>query len=236
LHIIMRFAFATAVFVFGVGPLAACNNGRKPEPQGAPSATPDPKPIATAPAAPASENLAGDASGVLSLTWKAVDAAKENVAVSIVAGDETISVGQLSAATDDAPGTVATCGMRNKGATASMFSCGGTPNYNFYTAKLTGGALVVTLTTGIAQEPSSEKVKEVLRRSTNATSLKATGPASPALYGNCPVGWVQKAADAVCMRQCLKGTECKGKDTCQLVDVMGSDGDHRVRACVPAGK
>src|SRR5213075_2017824 len=110
------------------------------------------------------------------------------------------------------------------------------PAYNFYTAKISGGALVITLTTSVDDVAGSEKVKEVLRRPTTATMLKATGPASPALFGNCRPGFVQKTAEGVCMRQCLKVTECKGKDVCTMVAVKGLDGDHRVHACVPPGK
>ncbi len=38
------------------------------------------------------------------------------------------------------------------------------------------------------------------------------------------------------MRQCLAGNECKGSDTCEMVNVQGGDGPHEVHACVPAGK
>lgn len=198
--------------------------------EGAPSATP-----ALAAPSDGGANLA-DVDGVLTVAWKVANAASENVTVSLVAGEKTLPVGPLNAASDDAPGTVATCAMKNKGATTSELSCGGTPAYNFYTASIKGGALVVTLTTGVDGDPASEKVKEVARHPTAATSLKATGPASKALYGNCRAGQVQRTADSPCLHQCLKGTECKGKDTCQMIAVTGTDGPHRVHACVPPGK
>ncbi len=177
-----------------------------------------------------------DASGVLSLSWKATNAPDERVNVSVVAGDVTIALGPLAAASDDAAGTVATCAMHGNAPTFSKFECGGTPHYNFYTASLTGNALVISLVDGVYDEKKTETVKEVARRPTSATSLRVTGPASPGLYGNCRVGSVQKTADGQCMRQCLKGTECKNGDTCTFVTVKGSDGDHKVHACVPPGK
>lgn len=183
----------------------------------------------------AGANLA-DVAGVLTIAWKVANAANEGVTVSLVAGDKTLPVGPLNAAADDAPGTIATCAMKNKGATTSELTCGGTPAYNFYTASIKGGALVVTLTTGVDGEPASEKVKEVARHPTGATSLKATGPASKALYGNCRAGQVQRTAESPCLHQCLKGNECKGTDTCQMIAVTGTDGPHRVHACVPPGK
>ncbi len=180
--------------------------------------------------------LAADASGALALSWKAVKSQGTNVNVSLVAGDQTIPIGELDATSDDAPsGTTEACSMKNKGK-ESVFTCGGTPAYNFYTAKIDGGALVVTLTTGVDQDPGSEKLKEVVRRATVATSLKATGPASQALYGNCRVGYVQRTAESPCLHKCIKGTECKGTDACKLIDITGADGPHKVSACIPAGK
>jgi len=197
---------------------------------------------AAASAAPATSAgataLAADANGALPLAWKLANMPNERVAVSIVVGEQTIPLGSLDAMSDDAPGTVATCSMKNAGTTSSKLECGATPHFNFYTAKISGGALVVTLTDGVDVGPSPDStqgVSEVLRRATTATTLKATGPAPAGLYGNCRPGWVQKGADQPCMRQCLKGTECKGQDTCQMVTVKGTDGDHKVHACVPAG-
>jgi hypothetical protein len=208
-----------------------------------PSATPAQKQAAPSssassatPASAGSGALAADASGALALSWKAVNAQSPRVNVSVVAGEQTIPVGELDATADDTPsGTIEACSMKNRGKD-SVFSCGGTPAYNFYTAKIDGGALVITLTTGVDQDPGSEKVKEILRRPTTATSLKATGPASQALYGNCRVGYVQRTADSPCLHKCIKGTECKGTDTCKLIDITGTDGPHKVSACVPAGK
>jgi hypothetical protein len=180
--------------------------------------------------------IAGDATGTLLLAWKITNAVKPRVSVSIVAGEQSILVGDLDATSDDAPdGTVEACSMRNKGKESTL-TCGGTPAYNFYTAKIEGGALVVSLTTGVDNDPpGSEKVKQVLRRPTTATALKATGPASQALYGNCRAGYVQRKADTPCLHKCIKGTECKGTDACKLIDITGTDGPHKVSACVPAG-
>lgn len=190
----------------------------------------------TTPTSAGSNALAADSSGTLALAWKAVNAQSPRVVVSIVAGTDTVPVGELDATSDDTPsGTIEACSMKNRGK-ESTFSCGGVPAYNFYTAKIEGGALVVTLTTGVDQDPGSEKVKEIVRRPTTATTLKATGPASQALYGNCRIGYVQRTADSPCLHKCIKGTECKGTDVCKLIDITGTDGPHKVSACIPAGK
>jgi hypothetical protein len=177
--------------------------------------------------------LAAGANGALPLSWKITNAPNEMVSVSLVAGDQTIALGTLAAASDDGPGTVDTCSMKNTGTGESRLSCGMTPHYNWYTAKIAGGALVVSLTDGVDQDPGSEKVKEVARRPTTATSLEASGPASKALYGECRPGYVQKGPGQPCMHQCLKGTGCKATEKCELTAVEGTDGPHRVSACVP---
>ncbi len=197
---------------------------------------PPPSAAASAAASPAGSGLAADATGALPLTWKVVNGQNPHVSVSVVVGDQPIPVGPLDATSDDDPsGTAEACSMKNRGQESSLY-CGGVPAYNFYTAKIESGALVITLTTGVDNEPSSEKIKEVVRRPTTATALKATGPASKALYGNCRVGYVQRTADSPCLHKCIKGTECKGTDTCKLIDITGTDGPHKVSACVPAGK
>jgi hypothetical protein len=183
---------------------------------------------------PAGNALVGDASGALALSWKIANADRPWVSVSLVAGDQTIPVGKLEATSDsEGDGTIAACSMKNTGASSALW-CGGTPHYNYYTAKIAGGSLVVTLTDGVDQEPGSEKVTEVLKRPTTATTLKATGPASPALYGECRPGYVQKGPGQPCMHQCLKSpTVCKATEKCELTSVVGTDGPHKVSACVP---
>ncbi len=195
---------------------------------------------ATAPAAaplasaiPSTPSLSEDATGTLALSWKLANAPNEYVSVSLVAGDQTFELGKLSAASDDAHGTVETCAMKNKGTTESRLSCGMTPFYNWYTAKLSGGSLVVTLTTGVYDDVGSEKVKEVLSKPTTATALKVTGPAPKGISGNCTPGFVQKGPDKPCMKQCLKGKGCKATEKCELTAVEGTDGPHKVSACVP---
>lgn len=184
--------------------------------------------------APAGIALSADANGALPLSWKIANAPNESVTVSLVAGDQTIPVGTLAAASDDAPGNVDTCAMKNSGTGESRLSCGMTPHYNWYTAKITGGSLVVTLTDGIDQDPGSEKVTEIVRKTTNATALKATGPASKALFGECRPGYVQKGPGQPCMHQCLKGPSvCKATEKCELTAIVGTDGPHKVSACVP---
>lgn len=239
----MRPAYFASLLLFSAGLTSGCKDATQSGPSGTSSAaatsssstTQATTPSASAAVAPAGgARLPADATGALSFAWKVANAPQEKVTVSAVAGEETIAIGTLHAEADDAPGTIATCAMRNTGGATSKLTCGGTPAYNFYTASITGGALVVTLTTGVDSEPGSEKVVEVLRRPTAATTLRATGPASPALYGNCRVGSVQRTPDGPCMRQCLKGNECKGTDKCELIAVKGTDGDHKVHACVPA--
>lgn len=228
-----------------LAPLAACKDAAKETPtsSASPSASAAPaQPSVTASAQPSAtpaasgSALAADANGALTLAWKGANAGGEKVTVSVVAANETIPLGTLDGTSDDPQSGLASCAMRSPSPTTSTFGCGGTPAYNFYTATLKGGELVISLSTGVDGEPSSEKVKEVARRTTAATSLRPSGPASPALYGNCRPGSVQTSPTAPCMRQCLKGTECKGTDKCTFVTVKGTDGDHRVHACVPAGK
>jgi hypothetical protein len=224
--------------------LVACSkeqapSGADPTPKNAPavSATTNAAPAASAVGSattPAGNALAADANGALALSWKIANAGYPKVTVSLVAGDQTIPVGTLDATSDsEGDGTISACSMKNTGATSTLW-CGGTPHYNYYTAKISGGSLLVTLTDGVDQDPVPEKVTEVLRRPTMATTLKATGPASPALYGECRPGYVQKGPGQPCMHQCLKSaTVCKATEKCELTSVVGIDGPHKVSACVP---
>lgn len=190
-------------------------------------------PAASIATTPAGTALAADPTGALPLSWKIANGPTAKVTVSLVAGDQTFPLGALDATSDDGPATVESCAMKNSGTGESRLSCGATPHYNWYTAKISGGSLVVSLTDGVDQDPGSEKVTEVLKKPTTATALKATGPASKALYGECRPGFVQKKAGAPCMRQCLKGTGCKATEKCELTAVEGTDGPHKVSACVP---
>lgn len=185
-------------------------------------------------AAAEGEPLPADASGALAGSWKIVPGAYPKMTVSLVVGDKNVPLPALDA-TSDGPedGKVAACAMRGSSATVSKLECGGTPHYNYFTAKLAGGALVVTLTDGVDESPGSEKVTVVAKRPTTATTLKLTGPASPALHGNCRAGFVQKTLESPCLHQCLKGTGCKPTEKCELTAVTGTDGPHKVSACVP---
>jgi len=216
--------------------LPACKDADKSAPTTTSSAAAPANPAAPAEKAVASATtatgLAADESGALAMSWKVANAPSENVTVSLVVGGETFDLGKLSAASDDAPGTIATCGMKNKGASSSELWCGGTPAYNFLTATLKDGNLVVTRSTGVDGDPGSDKKTELLKKPTAAKTIKATGPATPALYGNCRAGYVQKTETGPCMRQCLKGNECKPTEKCEMTSVKGLDGDHKVHACV----
>lgn len=220
----------------------ACNkepSKADPTPKNAPpvasaATTTNAAPAGSAATTPTGIALSADASGALPIQWKIANAPNENVTVSIVAGDQTIPLGKLAAASDDGPGTVDTCAMKNTGTGESRLSCGMTPHYNWYTAKISKGELVVTLTDGVDQDPGSEKVSEVVKKTTNATVLKATGPASKALFGECRPGYVQKGPGQPCMHQCLKGPSvCKATEKCELTAIVGTDGPHKVSACVP---
>ncbi|HRH00743.1 MAG TPA: hypothetical protein PLR99_31090, partial [Polyangiaceae bacterium] len=173
---------------------------------------------------------------VLALTWKLSAGEGERVMVALVAGGETLALGTLFGASDDPPGGVGSCAMKRTSSLRSTLECGGVPAYNFYTAALQEGALVVTLTTGVDMDPGSERVKVVARRPTTATAIKASGPASRGLSGNCRPGHVQRTLESPCLRQCLKGTECKAGEKCVFVSVKGLDGDHRVHACVASDR
>lgn len=220
-------------------PLAACKDKttQAPAADAGQAAPAEPSATASASAAPpASGALAADTTGTLPLTWKLSGVANENVAVSLVAGGETLALGTLFGASDDPPGGVGSCAMKRTSSLRSTLECGGVPAYNFYTAALQEGALVVTLTTGVDMDPGSERVKVVARRPTTATAIKASGPASRGLSGNCRPGHVQRTLESPCLRQCLKGTECKAGEKCVFVSVKGLDGDHRVHACVASDK
>ena len=241
--------FACALVSLAV--VGGCSNkGKEPEkatetsakPVASASSTPPASPSASAPVAasasadaPQGEPLPADASGALVGSWKIAPAAYPKMNVSLVVGDKTVTLPALDA-TADGPedGKVAACAMKRSAATQSRLECGGTPHYNYFTAKLANGALVVTLTDGVDENPGSEKVTVVATRPTTATALKLTGPASPALYGNCRAGFVQRTAESPCLRQCLKGTGCKPTEKCELTAVTGLDGPHKVSACVPA--
>ncbi len=231
----MKLSLFTVLAVSAVA-LAGCQS--KPEKANdAPNASPVAVTSAAVPTATATPvSLSGDGTGALTLAWKVAPASATDVAASLVVGDQTMSLGRLDAQADDSPAGPSNCAMKNLSPTSTRLSCGGTPAYNFYTATLNGGSLVVTLTKGVDGDPGSEKTTEILRKPTTATSLHATGPASPALYGNCRPGFVQKTADGPCMRQCPKGSECKASETCEMTAVQGLDGPHKVHACVAPGK
>ncbi len=232
-------------FTFALGcALFACkessNGDGKPVPSASaeqPASKAAALPEAGAAPAAASGALAASASGELALSWKVVGAGTDKVTVSLAFADQTIPLGTLQAASDDGPGGVGTCAMKNHGTSSSELSCGYTPYYNSYVATLSGGALVVTMKDGVDEDPPKPlKTTEITRKPTTATSLRATGPAPKGLWGNCRPGFVQRTSDGPCLHQCLKGTECKGKDVCTLIPVKGLDGDHKVHACVPPGK
>lgn len=233
-HPVLPLVLVFAAFACNNEPSKADPTPKNAAPIASATATTNAAPAVTGVTAPAGIALAADANGALPLSWKLANAANESVTVSLVVGDQTIPVGSLAAASDDEPGTVNTCAMKNAGTGESRLSCGATPHYNWYTAKISGGALVVTLTDGVDQDPGSEKVTEVVRKTTNATALKATGPASKALFGECRPGYVQKGPGQPCMHQCLKGPSiCKATEKCELTAIVGTDGPHKVSACVP---
>ncbi len=90
--------------------------------------------------------------------------------VSLAINGETTFLGALDATSDDPIEGVATC--REKASTgSSRLVCGATPAYNFFTVKLQERALVVSKTTGVEGEPSSEKVVEVKRFQMAATTM-----------------------------------------------------------------
>lgn len=228
--------------------VAACNDSSKSSSSGAqPPSGSDAAPASAAAstsvgdagsANAASELSLADGSSELTVAWKVEQRAYPTVAASVTVGDKVIALGELNA-TSDSPeedGKVAACGMRGATAKSSELCCGGTPLVNCYGAKLAGGELVISRTDGVDGEPAQEKITVVTRRPTRATSLRSSGPASPLLYGNCHRGFVQRTPEGACMRQCLKGTECKASEKCEMIKVQGGDGPHKVHACVPPGK
>jgi len=228
-----------AVGVFVVGCSKDAPKDGDPAPKNAPSAVGSTNAAPVTPSAvtaPAGTGLTAGPDGALTLSWKITNGASPNVNVSLVVGDQTFPLAALDATSDDGPSTVEACSMKNTGTGESRLSCGVCPRYNGYTAKRRGGARALTLPDGVdsgPDTPEKPKITGVLRKPTTATTLKATGPASKGLYGECRPGFVQKKAGAPCIRQCLKGTGCKATEKCELTAVEGTDGPHKVSACVP---
>jgi hypothetical protein len=123
-------------------------------------------------------NQGGDA---VELAWRATQAADESVDVTLVVAGTPHALGQLSAASDDAPGTPKTCTIAKSTETMSEFTCGMTPAYNMYFAELAGSELIVTRVSGVDNEidpEAQEERLEVKRIPVNGTKLTTT-PYSP---------------------------------------------------------
>jgi hypothetical protein len=124
--------------------------------------------------------------GTVELAWNVQQAADENVNVTLVVAGQEIVIGPLNAGTDDlAPGTPATCSVARSSATVSEFTCGGTPAYNHYVARLEGRELVVTFVAGVDKEiapDATEERREVKRIPVTGTAL-VTAPYVPRSSG-----------------------------------------------------
>lgn len=129
---------------------------------------------------------AGGAKGDIAMSWQAKQADGENVEVTVVVAGKPYVLGKLDAASDDAPGTPATCDtMVSPKPTSVGFTCGGTPAYNHYRADLVGNELVITLETGVdsGESTTDEKKQEVKRIPVKGSALVVAPyvkPAAPA--------------------------------------------------------
>lgn len=101
------------------------------------------------------------ASGSVPIEWRATQKPDEKVEVSIVVAGEPTVLGTISAASDSAPGTPATCELGKSSATESRFACGATPAYNGYYAQIVGSELVVKLETSVDNGEATENAESV---------------------------------------------------------------------------
>ena len=135
---------------------------------------------------PAEVNNAGGGTAA-KLEWRASQGQDENVNVTLVVAGQEIALGKLNAASDDAPGTPSTCSVGEKStATSVEFTCGATPAYNYFVAELKGGELVISLVTGVDQDPGSEKRAEVKRLPATFSSLTVAPYVKPAPQASNP--------------------------------------------------
>ena len=131
----------------------------------------------------------GSAKSDIAVSWQAKQADGENVEVTVVVAGKPYVLGKLNAASDDAPGTPATCDtMASPKPTSVGFTCGGTPAYNHYRADLVGGELVITLETGVdgsdgAPEEKKQEVKRIPVKGGALVVAPYVKPATPPVNG-----------------------------------------------------
>src|SRR5438477_11945505 len=95
-------------------------------------------------------------SNAVKLEWRA-QAHDANVDVTLVVAGQEQALGSLAAGTD------ATCTMRKAEATVSEFVCGTSAAYNYFVAELKEGQVIVSLVTGMTDDPNAEERKVVKR-------------------------------------------------------------------------
>ena len=199
----------------------------------APTLPKDASADANADAMAAEAGVDGGAHHILVLRWQVAKTGPANlakVAVTLRAGAATIPVGELDATNDDpSSGTPKACSLKKTSSTASSFTCGGVPAYNFFTATLKDGTLIVTRTTGVDGEKGSEKNTEVKRVPVTETALRTLAfkpAAAKASRPKCPKG--QIASDATgdwrCTQMCTSDAECKAGFFCDLQRDTTPDG------------
>lgn len=181
-------------------------------------------------------DAAVDAGGhhILVLRWQVAKTGAANdakFAVTLRAGSQTIPVGDLDATEDDATsGTPKACSLKKTSSTESSFKCGGVPAYNFLTASLKDGELIITRTTGVDGEKNSEKTKEVKRVPVTEGALRTLAYKPPvsarAAKPKCPTGQIASEATGEwrCTQLCTSDADCKAGFFCDVQRAITPDG------------
>ena len=103
-------------------------------------------------------------SNAVKLEWRA-QAHGSDVDITLVVAGQEQPLGSLSAGTD------ATCTMRKAEATVSEFACASSAAYNYFVAELKEGQVIVSLVTGMNDDPNAEERKIVKRVAVTGTSF-----------------------------------------------------------------
>jgi len=166
------------------------------------------------------------------LEWRVLPSSNARVVVTLQVDGVPYALGPLDATTDDVAtsGTPAACSVRRDDPSrpTSTLTCGGTPAFNFLTADLKDGAIVVTKTTGVQEGATPTEVKKVeLRRVPSPAATLAVRPfaSGPAKKGAAKANANAKAACAAneqsiegeCRRECRSKADCNGGQECTPV-------------------
>jgi hypothetical protein len=105
----------------------------------------------------------------LKVEWRSAAAAAATAKVTFVVEGQPQELGTLSTAADS--GANGACRIRKTDVNVTEFACGATSSYNYFVAELKGGQLIVTLVTGVNDDPNAEERKIVSRADVSQTSF-----------------------------------------------------------------